>query len=154
MAREATAEGCSPALAEAASAKPELGPKVIFDLAMQGDAHAERIFRKFGRYLGIMLAGAVNVLNLEMYVIGGGVCSAWDAFAPSMFDELRSRSVVYAATEPADTLGKNRVIEESGQAAGNAGKTSVTRAVLGSDAGLYGAARAAMLESRELQIAG
>jgi glucokinase len=155
MAREAVAEGCAPALAEAASSPPESGPKAIYDLAMRGDEHAERIFRKFGRYLGIMLAGAVNVLNLQMYVIGGGVCSAWDAFAPSMFEELRSRSVVYAATAPADSQIKKNVIEESGQrqSISNAGKTLITRAVLGSDAGLYGAAWAAVLEVSENQIA-
>jgi glucokinase len=115
---------------------------------MQGDEPARRIFQTFGRYLGIMLAGMVNVLNLEMYVLGGGVSSAWDAFAPSMFEELRERSLVYAATAPADPLSNSSLgnegaavkIESRGER-----KTIVTRALLGSDAGLYGAARAAVL---------
>jgi glucokinase len=84
--------------------------------------------------LGILLADAANVLNLEMFVIGGGVSSAWDAFAPTMFEEMRSRSIVYAATAPEDPLDEQK-------SATSLRETTVTRAILGSDAGLYGAAR-------------
>ena len=42
----------------------------------------------------------VNGFNLPIYVIGGGVASAWDAFAPTMMEEVRKRSFVYAATVP------------------------------------------------------
>jgi glucokinase len=104
MAREAVASGQAPSLAGAASADAEFGAKSIYSLAIQGDEAARRIFRTFGRYLGILLADLVNVLNLEMYVIGGGASSAWDAFAPTMFEELRQRSIVYAATAPTDPL--------------------------------------------------
>ncbi len=138
MAREAIASGQASALARAASSGTEFGAKSIYDLALQGDEPARRILHSFGRYLGILLSDLVNVLNLEMYVIGGGASSAWDAFAPSMFAELRERSIVYGATAPADPLKSNssgRNIER---------KTIITRAVLGSDAGLYGAARVAM----------
>jgi glucokinase len=88
--------------------------------------------------LGIVLSDMVNALNLPMYVIGGGVSSAWEAFAPEMFEELRQRSMVYAATSPEASHGKGA----SGKV-GSMGtrKTIVTRALLGSDAGLYGAAR-------------
>ena len=90
--------------------------------------------------LGILLAGLINVLNLEMFVIGGGVLSAWDAFAPTMFAELCERSLVYAATAPDDILGKNRAA--SPQIANyTSKKTIIVKALLGSDAGLYGAAR-------------
>jgi len=82
MAREAIATGQAPALAQAASSDAEFGAKSIYDLAVQGDEPARRILQSFGRYLGILLADLVNVLNLEMYVIGGGASSAWDAFAP------------------------------------------------------------------------
>jgi glucokinase len=139
MAREAIAAGQSPSLAQAASSDPEFGAKSIYNLAAQGDEPARRIFRSFGRYLGLLLAGLVNVLNLEMYVIGGGASSAWDAFAPSMFEELRERSIVYAATAPADPLES----DSSGSTIER--KTIIKPAVLGSDAGLYGAARVSML---------
>ncbi|MGD1023417.1 MAG: ROK family protein [Candidatus Sulfotelmatobacter sp.] len=151
MVREAIATGDAPALAKAASSDAEFGAKSIYDLAIQGDEHARRIFRTFGRYLGIMLAGLVNVLNLEMYVLGGGVASAWDAYAPTMFEELRARSLVYAATAAADPVKSDSPGKEKTPAGQtkirNERKTIITLALLGSDAGLYGAARAAVLVS-------
>ena len=139
MARQAIAAGQSPSLAQAASSDPEFGAKAIYNLAVQGDEPARRIFRSFGRYLGLLLASLVNVLNLEMYVIGGGVSSAWDAFAPTMFEELRERSIVYGATAPPAPLKSG----SSGSTTER--KTIITQAMLGSDAGLYGAARVSML---------
>lgn len=140
MAREAIESGHAPALAKAASSDPQFGAKAIYHLAMEGDQAAQQIFQRFGRALGIMLAGAVNILNLEMFVIGGGVSSAWDAFAPTMFEELRERSTVYAATAPLHSLGEK---ESSSASAENRTrrKTIITRAILGSDAGLFGGAR-------------
>ena len=140
MAREAIDSGKAPALAQAASADPEFSALSIYNLALQGDEDARRIFHRFGVALGILMAGLVNVLNLDMFVIGGGVLSAWDAFAPPMFAEMRERSLVYAATDPDDPLGKK--VGASAQIASyTRKKTIVTRALLGSDAGLYGAAR-------------
>jgi glucokinase len=148
MARETIASGNAPALATAASSDPEFGAKSIYNLAIQGDEHARRIFRTFGRYLGMLLADLVNVLNLDMYVIGGGVSSAWDAYAPNMFEELRERSLVYAATAPVNALMSEVSEKHEGASAQTESrterKTIITRALLGSDAGLYGAARAAV----------
>jgi glucokinase len=145
MARETIASGDAPGLLKSANSDVEFSAKEIYTLAMQGDEAAHRIFRRVGRALGICLSTLINGLNLEMYVIGGGVSSAWDAFAPAMFEELPQRSVVYAATAPTDPLS----------AAANAGasphpgrKTIITRALLGSDAGLYGAARLPMNQDR------
>jgi glucokinase len=149
MAREAIAGGEAPGLAQAALSNPEFGAKSIYDLAMQGDEPARRIIRSFGRYLGILLAGLINILNLDMFVIGGGVSSAWDAFAPSMFDELRVRCLIYGATTPEGLLSADSI---RGQKNGSSQterdterKTVITRALLGGDAGLYGAARVAEL---------
>ena len=148
MAREAIASGEAPSLARAASSDSEFGAKSVYNLAIQGDEHARRIFRSFGRYLGILLAGLVNVLNLDMFVIGGGVSSAWDAYAPNMFEELRERSLVYAATAPIESLSADSLAKEEGAAAQTESrserKTIITLALLGSDAGLYGAAHVAL----------
>jgi glucokinase len=142
MAREAIAAGDAPSLAQAASSDPEFGAKSIYDLAIHGDEPARRIFRTFGRYLGILLADLINILNLDMFVIGGGVSSAWDAYAPTMFEELRTRSLVYAATAPDDPVSGHSSAEGKSR---SEGKTMVIPALLGSDAGLYGAARAAVM---------
>ena len=129
-----------PALAKAASSDLEFSARSIYNLAIQGNADAQRIFQRFGQALGILLADLVNILDLDMFVIGGGVVSAWEAFAPKMFAELRERSLVYAASAPEDSLGKKQ--GASAQITAYAGKrTMITRALLGSDAGLYGAAR-------------
>ena len=140
MAREAIESGDAPELQKTANADPEFSAKSIYNLAIQGDAAAQRIFQRFGEVLGILLADLVNILDLEMFVIGGGVVSAWDAFAPKMFAELRERSLVYAASAPEDPMAKKE--GASAQIANyTRKKTIITRALLGSDAGLYGAAR-------------
>ena len=100
QAREAIAKNSASALASAANSDAEFSAKSIYNLAIQGDEDARRIYRNVGRCLGIVLSAMVNSLNLPIYVIGGGVSSAWEAFAPSIFEELRRRSMVYAATGP------------------------------------------------------
>jgi glucokinase len=144
LAQRAIEKNGSSPLAYAARSVSELSSKAIFNLAMQGDEDSQEIFCYVGRCLGIALSTLVNTLNLPMHVIGGGVASAWDAFAPSMFDELRLRSMVYVATAPdyrsALKYGSSALLE-----AGSKHKTIITRALVGSDAGLYGAARLPMM---------
>ncbi len=142
MAREVMNSGESPALAQAEASDAEFGAKAIYDLAIGGNSEARRIFETVGRALGILLADLVNVLNLEMYVLGGGVAKAWDAFAPRMFEELRQRSVVYSANAPAEALGDISADTDAAIPTKNHAerKTIITQARLGSDAGLYGAA--------------
>src|SRR3984885_4380786 len=104
MARELIASHPRSELARAAGLEAEVGAKAIYQLAKSGDQDAKTVFRQVGRALGIVIAGLVNSLNLAMYVIGGGVSSAWDEFSPTIFEELRHRSMVYAATDPAPVL--------------------------------------------------
>ena len=132
MAHEAVAKNMSDALANASRNDVEFSSKVVYQLAITGDHAAQEIFNTVGRSLGIALANFVNALNFPIYVIGGGVVSAWDAFSPAMMDELRTRSFIYRVTAPeAVKPGEKRTI--------------ITRALLGSDAGLFGAARLPML---------
>ncbi len=76
-----------------------------------------------------------------MIVVGGGVASAWTLFAPAMFDIKREYSVVYRLVTPKqfDTLEPNH--------------TFICPAVLGSSAGLLGAALLSLLgaESQALR---
>jgi glucokinase len=138
MAQEAIEFGQASAIAAIADSDA-LSAESIYILAINGDEVAQSIFQRFGRSLGILLADLVNILNLEMFVIGGGVASAWDAFAPTMFAELRERSLVYATTVPEDPVGKE---EGAAQTAPPTRRvTIITRSLLGSDAGLYGGAR-------------
>lgn len=160
MAREAITSGEASQLARTAGSDPEFSAKIVYNLAIQGDEPARDIFRRVGVALGIAVGDLVNALNLPMYVIGGGVASAWEAFSPSMFEELQKRSMVYAATAPTPAAhqpsmgvpafpskekGTGAAAEVQPRTVGR--KTIVTRALLGSDAGLYGAARLPMLGS-------
>ena len=131
MARAAAAGGGAPALARV-TAKRGFSSETVCRLAESGDPAAQEIFGQVGRALGIVVAALVNTFNLPMYVVGGGVAEAWDMFSPAMMEEVRRRSFVYVAT--------------SSHPAG--GRTVIARAQLGSDAGLFGAARLAMQDRR------
>ena len=145
MALESISRGEAPELAKATDRDPELSSKAIYQMAAQGDEPARQIFRTVGQSLGIALANLINVFNLPMYVIGGGVANAWDAFAPAMLDEIQKRSFVYTATAPS----RNAVqIEKSNDGPSPHQSTIITRASLGSDAGLFGAARLPMITTR------
>jgi glucokinase len=141
MAQEAIAAGIAPQMAAALKKDPEFTSKVIYDMAMQGDAPARHVFEQVGKALGTVIADMVNILNFPMYVIGGGVSSAWDAFAPLMLETVGRNSFVYRATAPAENI-------QAGQAPSRSIRgTMITKALLGGDAGLVGAARLPMIAS-------
>jgi glucokinase len=106
---------------------------------MQGDAAARGVFERVGKALGTVLADMVNIFNFPMYVIGGGVSSAWDAFAPLMLETVGRNSFVYRATAPTEN-------KQAGNAPSRSVRgTMITKALLGGDAGLIGAARLPMI---------
>jgi glucokinase len=136
MAHEAIDSGSAPDLDDMAHGNVEFTSRSVYQLAIQGHPSAQKIYQRVGRALGIAVGGMVNALNVPMYVIGGGVSSAWDAFAPAMFEEMKVRSLIYNLTAP----------ERAGASKKH---TVVTIALMGSDAGLYGAARLPMLVAAE-----
>jgi glucokinase len=135
----AAARGSAPRIAKLIARRiqdqGEFTARDLAGLAREGDAVAGQIFADAGKYLGMALAMLVNVFNLPLYVIGGGVVSGWDLFAPRMFEELRRLSYIYGLTEP------------SSEQAFTAGKTYVVPAATGPDAGLLGAAMLPYLEA-------
>jgi glucokinase len=134
MAHEAIAGNAATGLRELASGG--LSAQSVYEYAMRGDAEAKKIFERVGRALGLAIGSLVNAMNMPIHVIGGGVSSAWDAFAPAMFDEVRKRSYIYANTTAEDGTGRG----------GRKRPTLITRALLGGDGGLYGAARLPMVQ--------
>jgi glucokinase len=146
MAVEAIASGEAPELARAMTQDPEFSSKVVHQMASQGDEAAREIFHRVGTALGIALADLINVFDLPTYVIGGGLAAAWDAFAPTMLETVRRYSYIYRVTTAAS---------DGGDGAGASGKkTLVTRALLGSDAGLIGAARLPMMPEHANRLSG
>ncbi|RXH57545.1 ROK family protein [Granulicella sibirica] len=98
-------------------------------LARDGNLEAISVFETVGHALAIGLTGLINTLNLPLYLLGGGVCEAWDLFSPAMFRELHSRSYVYRLTQP--TILEPERLERH--------KTYILGAQLGATAGLLGA---------------
>jgi glucokinase len=99
-----------------------LTSKQVYELALTpGEAgdKARHIWRSFGESLGIALASLINAFNFPLYLLSGGVVAAWDAFAPAMMETVERRSFTYRATK---------------------GETRIERAILGNEAGLFGAA--------------
>jgi len=114
----------------------------IAEAARKGDTDAQTIYADTGRALGIGLAGLINILNLPLYVVGGGVASSWDLLSPSVFSELERRSYVYALTA-------------AGRPASRAmpgGGTQVLPAKLGPEAGLLGACLLPLHSSKDSSV--
>ena len=89
----------------------------LAQLAREGDHDAQQLFCQLGRYLGIAVAGLLNVLNLDGIVIGGGVSASFDLFQVQLEHELRQRTFAQILSG-----------------------VVVRQAALGDDAGLLGAA--------------
>jgi glucokinase len=89
----------------------------VYNLAKAGNVNARRIFESMGTALGLALGTLINIFNFPLYLLSGGVLPAWDLFAPTMMEEVRKRSFTYRNTE-----------------------TRIEPAILGNEAGLYGAA--------------
>jgi len=67
-------------------------PKIVMEAARSGDDFSLRIWQELGKALGIGIASLVNLLNIEMVVIGGGVSNAWDLFIDTTYEEAHRRA--------------------------------------------------------------
>ena len=92
----------------------------VFSQAMRGNSDAIQVFDTMGTYLGIALAGLINVLNPDMIVVGGGVSAGWDLFIDKIRKEVRERAF-------RDPVERVKIVHSS----------------LGEDAGILGVARVA-----------
>ena len=62
----------------------DLDAAAIAALARQGEPAALRVFEDTGRYLGKAASYALNLLNLQKIVVGGGVAGSFELFYPQM----------------------------------------------------------------------
>lgn len=99
--------------------------KTIYESASNGDRLSRKVFQRMGMYLGAGLANLVNLLNVELIVIGGRVSEAWNFFIEPARGELEKRTL--------GSMGKGVRVE---------------KAKCGDDAGILGAA---YLVKRELE---
>src|ERR1035441_6204371 len=105
-----------------------LSSEQVFRIATQDNSEeankARRVFEAMGTALGIAIGNLVNIFNAPLYLLSGGPLPAWDLFAPAMLAEARRRSFTFRTTD-----------------------TRVEKALLGNEAGLYGAAYLPFLEA-------
>lgn len=95
----------------------DLSAKTVFDAAKAGDELAMDIVEKFGFYLGMALAHISQVIDPEVFVIGGGVARAGQIIIDEVSKNYEE-NVMFAL--------KNKAFK---------------MAELGNDAGMYGSAR-------------
>ncbi len=107
----------------ALSEQHEITPKLLYELAVNGDELALFLWKEYGRMLGIAIVNYVHIIDPEIVVIGGGISNAWEFFIKSALDEVRSRLMSFPSR-----------------------KLEIKKGVLGNKAGIYGAAYLAMSE--------
>ncbi len=95
----------------------DLTSEDVYNLAVGGNQRAQAVFDSMGRALGMALANLINVFNFPLYLLSGGVLPAWDLFTPAMFEQVKKRSFTFTRTD-----------------------TKIEKAILGNEAGLFGAA--------------
>ncbi|MBV8830866.1 MAG: ROK family protein [Acidobacteriaceae bacterium] len=96
---------------------PDITSAGVHKLALEGNERAKLVFVSVGRALGIAIANLINLFNFPLYLLSGGPLPAWDFFAPTMMEEVCKRSFTFQRSQ-----------------------ARIERAVLGADAGLFGAA--------------
>ena len=101
-------------------------PLLVMQAASGGDEFSLSIWHQVGVALGIGIASLINLLNVEMVVIGGGVSNAWDLFIDTTYKEARRRAF-HAPME----------------------RASIERGSLKDDAGILGAAYLALQRQSE-----
>lgn len=65
----------------------------VYEHAVRGDRLAREIFEETGRYLGIALANVLNLLDLEMIIIGGRVAEAGEVLLRPTMHEVNTMAL-------------------------------------------------------------
>lgn len=114
-------EELAKAAPQASAVLKEVTSEKVYQAAREGDAIAQRVMKAMGSMLGIGVANLINIFNPHMVVIGGGVKDAWPLFISATHEEIMRR----AFQVPAE-------------------RTEIVPSLLGDDAGMVGAAAAAL----------
>lgn len=92
MAEDYIKGGKSTKYREMANGNP-ITPYIVCEAAKAGDPVARRIFAVIGEYIGIGMAGVVNLLNPEKIIVGGGVAEAGDFLLEPLVENLKKRAM-------------------------------------------------------------
>jgi glucokinase len=97
----------------------EINAQKVAELARGGDSIAMSVIETTGTLLGKAASYAVNLLNLEAVVFGGGVSQSFDILSPSLEKEFRSR--LFKSANPSVRLERTSL----GYNAGVAGAVAI-----------------------------
>jgi len=104
------------------AASPEGDPKLLFDSARSGHKQANKIIERYARNVAIGLMNAMYTLDIQKVVIAGAISQQ----GPFLTDQIRTKIIEMA----------NPLLIRDG--------LEIVPAILGNDAGIYGAARMAI----------
>jgi glucokinase-like ROK family protein len=65
----------------------------VADAARRGDLAAQEIIKRSGTFIGIAIAGLINLVNPSTVIIGGGVAQVGDLLTGPIRQEVRERSL-------------------------------------------------------------
>lgn len=65
----------------------------VAEAARRGDLHAQEILRRAGTYIGIAIAGLINLFNPAVVIIGGGVAQVGDIISGPIRQAVRERAM-------------------------------------------------------------
>jgi predicted NBD/HSP70 family sugar kinase len=68
----------------------------VVEIAHGGDAEARRMIRDSGRYVGEVLAAAVNLLNPAVVVVAGDMAGAYEIFVAGLRETLYGNATAQA----------------------------------------------------------
>jgi len=101
-ARKELRGGAVSALVEACGGDlSKLTAEMVVSAAKQGDGTAWTVFDRAAEYLGIGIAGLINLFNPEAVFIGGGVAQAGDILFDKVRKTVNARALNKAASEVA-----------------------------------------------------
>lgn len=65
----------------------------VAEAARRGDLHAQEILRRAGTFIGIAIAGLINLFNPSIVIIGGGVAQIGDILTTPIRQAVRERAM-------------------------------------------------------------
>lgn len=76
------------------STKQDKLPELFYEEAKNGNSFSKRLWKEFGKALGIGISSLTNLLNVEIVVIGGGIANAWQMFIPSTKKAVKENTLI------------------------------------------------------------
>ncbi len=70
-----------------------IDPKIINDAALKGDELAIKILKETGFYIGIGLANLANALDIQHFIIGGGIANAGKILVDAIEDSIKNHGI-------------------------------------------------------------